>query len=181
MEHIRLQYKKKGLVAMLQAIQQFCNLREEEKPMPCTSIRNQLHGFVSVLCPSFCRDEPLLKAIGEAFQMIDTALERKCYSIGPMLIHMETLFHFYISCYFNLARNNEEYEIARLLTLSFIYHTFNEYCQISDMMNVLAEEAVRNIKGEPSLLSLYHTTWCAMMEASIIRPSSEEQLEVCVV
>lgn len=149
--------------------------------MPCTSIRNQLLGFMTDLCPRFCGEEPLLKAIGEAFQMINTALERSYHTIGPMLIHMETLFHLSISHYFNLARNDEEYEIARSLTLCFLYYTFEEHCQISNMMNVLAEEAIRNMEGEPPLLSLYQQTWCSMMETRIIRPSGEEQQEVCVI
>lgn len=154
---------------MLREVHYHCIRRSVEIPMPHIHIHNELITNITQLCLRLCRAEPVLIIISDAYNAFEKASQATYPSMASTLLHYQTLFQIYTSRLGPVARDRDEYEVAFGLILCFARHTFEACHQPVNMINLLAEEATRDIQGEMPLLKLYNTTWSSMLNSQCVK------------
>ena len=154
---------------MLREVHYHCIRRNAEIPMPHIHIHNELITNITQLCLRLCRAEPVMITISDAYNAFENAAQSIYPSMASTILHYQTLFQIYTSRIGPIARDRDEYDVAFGLILCFARHTFEACHQHVNMIDLLAEEATRDIQGEMSLLKLYNTTWSFMLNSQYVK------------
>lgn len=164
MDKFKTLYETHGLNAMLREVHLYCTARSRESPVPHVHIHNELITYVTKICLRLCRAEPLMVVISDAFNAFEKASQETYPSMATTLVHYNTLLQIYLARVGPVARDYDEYCTANGIIISYVHHTFEACHQPTNMMDLLAEESIRNIQGREPLLNLYHQTWTSILE-----------------
>lgn len=156
MNRFKEQYDTYGLAAMLRDIHSQCTMGSS---IPFAQIKNELLSYVTKVAIRLCQVEPVMTVIFDAYNAIEKTTPEDFPSVESVLTHYDILLKMYIARLVPISRNLEEYSAARIMIACFARCAFETALYYTSLLDILAEEATRDIRGQPSLLNVFHHTW----------------------
>ena len=166
MHRFMVDYNTNGLSAMLMSVHIHCTLPlddNEQQEISFDYIRGDLLAYVTRLCMRLKASEPVMDIIYKAYIDIEMASSVAYKSMGECLCHYRSIVDTYIPKLGPLVRNNDEFNRAYFIIMCFAHSTFESCHQYMNPLCLLAEDAILDGSGKPSLLNLYHDIWISSL------------------